>query len=675
MPAARPNSPAIPRKVNPSRQHNPLSEPRIRANLWIYVVLFLATFFLYFPVRQFDFVSLDDPEDVSANSHVRSGLTPQGIEWALTSGEVANWFPLTRLSHLIDVELFDMRSGSHHLTNVLLHTLATLALFAFLFRATRDRWPSAFVAAMFALHPLHVESVAWIAERKDVLCALFWFATLWAYVRYAERPERRRYVLALLFFSLGLMSKPMIVTLPLVLLLLDVWPLRRLALWPSADTDSKPRPAPIPWSKIVREKIPFFALSAASCAVTYLVQRSGGAVKEVTAYPVWLRVENATVSYMAYIGKTVWPSSLAVFYPYRHDLPLWQAALAGAATLSISALVLSRIRTWPYLAVGWLWYLGTLVPVIGLVQVGGQSRADRYMYLPMVGLAIMLAWGVADALRRLPRLKTAVAVLASAALVWWAVLTGEQIQYWKNSEVLYQHALDVTQQNARVHYLLGLYLVALPGRLPEGMDHFRAAVQISPDDVWSRTHLGIALLRTPGRLTEAIAEFEAALRISPNDVFAHYNLGIALLRTPGRLTDAIAEFEAALRADPNFIEVHRVHNNLGLALLMVPGRLTDAIAEFEAALRTAPNFEEAHANLAGALLRTPGGLPRAVEHYEAAVRLRPDSGEAQHNLGVTLARMPGRLPDAISHLETALRINPNDEASRQALQQLRAARP
>jgi tetratricopeptide (TPR) repeat protein len=522
---------------------------------------------VYSPVRQFDFVSLDDPEDVSANSHVRSGLTPQGIEWALTSGEFSNWFPLTRLSHLIDAELFDMRSGSHHLTNVLLHALATLALFAFLFRATRERWPSAFVALMFALHPLHVESVAWVAERKDVLCALFWFATLWAYVRYAERPERRRYVLVLLFFSLGLMSKPMIVTLPLVLLLLDVWPLRRLTPWPLTQTDSKSRPAPIPWSKIVREKIPFFALSAASCAVTYLVQRSGGAVKAIAAYPVWSRVENAAVSYMFYIGKTVWPNSLAVFYPYQRDLPLWQAALAGAAILGISALVLSRIRSWPYLAVGWLWYLGTLVPVIGLVQVGDQARADRYMYLPMVGLAIMLAWGVADALRRVPRLKTAVAVLASAALVWWAVLTGEQIQYWKNSQVLYQHALDVTQQNSRAHYFLGSDLIRIPGRLPEGIDHLEAALRITPD------------------------------------------------------------------------------------------------------------YASAHTNLAGALLRIPGGLPRAVAHYEAALRIWPDSADAHYNLGVTLASVPGRLPEAISHLETALRINPNDEATRQALRRLRAARP
>jgi tetratricopeptide (TPR) repeat protein len=614
---------------------------------------------------------MDDPEDVAANPHVRSGLTPRGFEWALTSGEYSNWFPLTRLSHLLDGELFGMESGSHHLTNVLLHALAALALFAFLFRATRDRWPSAFVAAMFALHPLHVESVAWVAERKDVLCVFFWFLALWAYVRYVERPEWRRYVLVLVFFCLGLMSKPMIVTLPLVLLLLDVWPLRRLAPWPLAHSDGKPRTAPIPWSSAVGEKIPFFSLSAATCVVTYLVQNSGGAVKAVTAYPAWLRVENAAVSYLVYIGKTVWPSGLAMFYPYRHDLPAWQAGLAGAVILGITALVLFRIRSWPYLAVGWLWYLGTLVPVIGLVQVGDQARADRYMYLPMTGLAIMLAWGVADALRRWPRLETPVAVLASAALVLWAAVTADQIPYWKNSRTLYQHALDVTPQNYRAHMLLGLYLIDIPGRLPEGIDHLEASVRIEPDYAVAHYNLGIALLRTPGRLTDAIAEFEAALRIEPDYAEAHNNLGNALLRSPGRLPDAMAEFEAALRIEPDYAEAH---NNLGIGLFRA-GRLPEATAEFEAALRIEPDYAEAHANLAGALSQTPGALPRALAHYEAALRLEPDLAEVHYNLGVILAKMPGRLPEAISHLRTAQRLDPNDEATRQALQQLLAARP
>jgi tetratricopeptide (TPR) repeat protein len=579
-----------------------VTAPGARGNAWIYVVLFLATFFVYAPVRHFDFVTLDDPEDVSANPYVRSGLTKPGIEWALTSGEDSNWFPLTRLSHLVDGQLFGMRSGWHHLGNVLLHGLAAAALFAFLFRATRRRWPSAFVALMFALHPLHVESVAWVTERKDVLCGLFWFMTLWAYVRYAERPQLRRYALALFFFCLGLMSKPMIVTLPLLLPLLDFWPLRRLAAQPLAQPDGHSRIAPISWSRAALEKIPFFSLSAASCVVTYLVQRSGGAVRAVTAYPLWLRVENAAVSYVIYIVRTVWPRGMAVFYPYRNDLPAWQAALAGAAILGISALVLFQIRSRPYLAVGWFWYLGTLVPVIGLVQVGDQARADRYMYIPMTGLAIMLAWGAADVLRRLPRLKTAAAVLASAVLVSWAVLTREQIQYWKNSEALYRHALDVTRQNYVAQDLLGLYLMPFPGRLPEELEHFRAAVRIKPDFADAHNNLGIALLKTSGGLTEAIAEFQAALRVRPDDPEAHANLASALLRVPGARPQALAQYEAALRLKPDFEDVHY---NLGIILAKMPGRLPEAISHLRTALRLNPNDESARQALQQLLAARP----------------------------------------------------------------------
>ncbi len=344
---------------------------------------------MYFQVGAFDFVNYDDPDYVTNNPHVRGGITPDGLAWALTSGDDANWFPLTRISHMLDCQLFGLDSGRHHLTSVLLHALAVLLLFAFLHRATGARWPSAFVAFLFALHPLHVESVAWVSERKDVLCALFWFLALWAWVRFTLKPSRSRYLLAVAAFCLGLMSKPMIVTLPFVLLLLDFWPLRR--------------------GLRIREKLPFFALSAASAVVTVLVQKSSGAVETLSTVAPVLRLENAAVSYMVYLAKTFWPSALAVFYPYPANLPAWQPVLAALAILGISAAVWMSCRRHPYLAVGWLWYLGTLVPVIGLVQVGSQARADRYMYVPMVGLAIMLAWGAADVLRQRPAAKTGIA--------------------------------------------------------------------------------------------------------------------------------------------------------------------------------------------------------------------------------------------------------------------------
>ncbi len=372
-----PKTRAKPRSQQPKsrvvRHGKPPAARSLHSDFWIYLVLFVTTFAVYVQVRQFDFVNYDDPEYVSKNLHVREGITPAGIAWAFTSGDSANWLPLTRISHMFDAQLFGMRSGFHHLTNVLIHALATLLLFAFLSRATHMRWPSAFVAFVFALHPLHVESVAWIAERKDVLSAFFWFLALWSYVRYAERPGLGRYLLVLLPFCLGLMAKPMIVTLPFVLLLLDVWPLRRAARF--------------------GKKLPFFALSAAVAITTYLVQRSSGAVKALTVFPIGLRVENALVSYCVYLGKMFWPASLAVFYPYPLTVPVWKYTIAGLAIVSISALAVRLFRAYPYVAVGWFWYLGTLLPVIGLVQVGAQARADRYMYVPMVGLAIILAWG------------------------------------------------------------------------------------------------------------------------------------------------------------------------------------------------------------------------------------------------------------------------------------------
>ena len=600
------------------------------------MALLVASFAVYAPVRHFDFVDFDDLEYVRDNPHVRAGLTPGSLAWALTSTDSANWFPLTRLSHMLDAQLFGMRPGPHHLGSVLFHALAALCLFAFLRRATRARWPSAFVALLFALHPLHVESVAWVAERKDVLCALFWFLALWAYVRYAERPGVGRYLLVLLPFCLGLLSKPMIVTLPLVLLLLDVWPLGR-------------RPA-------LREKLPFFALSAAGAIATYLAQRGSGAVQALAAFPFGLRVENALVSYVVYAAKMFWPTRLAVFYPFPSHIPLWQAGLAAALLAGVSILVLRSLRSCPYLATGWLWYLVTLAPVIGLVQVGAQARADRYMYVPMVGLSIMLGWGAADWLRRAPRFRPALAVAAVAACLSTAVLAAAQVQHWKDSQALFGHALAVTDGNYLAHHNLGVALAEMPGRLPYAIAHYRAALAIRPDSARVHTDLGSALAKLPGGLSEAAGEYREALRLSPDSAIPHNNLGNALARIPNRLPEAIAEYQAALRIDPDYAEAH---NNLGFALAQVPGRLPDAIREYREALRIRPDYAEAHANLAAALSASPANLPEAVTEYQAALRIRPDLADLHYNLALTLSKMDGRAPDAISHFEEALRIEPD----------------
>jgi tetratricopeptide (TPR) repeat protein len=635
------------------RKKHPPAPPRAEPqNLWIYLALFVATFAVYAQVGQFDFVNFDDPEYVA-----HQGITPERLEWAFTSGEAANWFPITRLSHLLDFQLFGLRSGWHHLVNVLLHAGSTLLLFAFLNRSTHSRWPSAFVAMVFALHPLHVESVAWVSERKDVLSAFFWFLTLWAYVRYAEHPTATRYSLVLLPFCLGLMAKPMIVTLPFVLLLWDIWPLRRLT------------------SRTVWEKIPFFVLSAAAAIATYLVQQHSGAVQALSVRPLGLRVENALVSYVVYIVKMFWPNGLAVFYPYPRDLPTWPAALAALALIAISVQVLRSFRVHPYLAVGWLWYLGTLVPVIGLVQVGAQARADRYMYVPMIGLIVMLAWGARDVVRHWPRAKPAMAALAAAACLFMAVLTWVQINYWQNSESLFRHALDVTDNNDVAHHNLGNQLAEDPARLPEAISHFQEALRINPDSARTHTDLGSALARIPDRLPEAIAEYEAALRIAPEAAIPHNNLGNTLLKIPGGLPRAISEYQTALRINPEYAEAH---NNLGVALSEA-GRLPEAISEYEAALRINPRYTEAHNNLAEAhnnlgvgLASVRGRLPESIAHFEEALRLNPNYADAHVNLGVALSEIPGRVPEAISHFEAALRINPDPEV-RQALDRLRAA--
>jgi tetratricopeptide (TPR) repeat protein len=582
---------------------NPPKKPA--SVVWIYAGLLLATFAVYAQVGQFDFVNFDDPDYVTGNPHVRAGITAAGVKWAFTSVEAANWFPLTRISHMLDFQLFGLRSGWHHLSSVLIHALAALALFAFLHLATGAPWRSAFVAFLFALHPLHVESVAWIAERKDVLSALFWFLTLWAYVG-------RRYGLALAAFCLGLMSKPMLVTLPFVLLLLDIWPLRR---WPAL------------W-----EKAPFFALSAAASIATYLAQSGSGAVQ---AFPLGLRIENALVSYVVYIAKTFWPARLAVFYPYPAAVPVWQATLAGLALLSVSVAVVLWFRAYPYLAVGWFWFLGTLVPVIGLVQVGGQARADRYMYIPMTGLAIILAWGAADLLRR----KEALAAVGVAACVVCVPLTWAQAEHWENSQTLFQHALDVTDGNYLAHHNLGVALADL--RLPDAIAHYRAALQIKPDSARAHTDLGTALAKLPGGLPDAIAEYQAALRIEPNAAIPHNNLGSALAASPDGLPQAIQEYEAALRIKPDYTDARNnlaeAHYNLGVELAQIDGRTADAISHFEAALRNKPNYAEAHNNLGVVLSSQPGREPEAIRHFEAAVTIKPNYADAQYNLGAALA--------------------------------------
>jgi protein O-mannosyl-transferase len=649
---------------------NPAEKPQesrafagTRLDLLIYLTLLLATFAVYAQVRHFDFVNYDDPDYTTRNIHVQRGLTAQGLAWAFTSHDAANWFPVTWVSHMLDCQLFGLASGWHHLHNVFLHALAAIFLCIFLERATGARWRSALVAFLFALHPLHVESVAWVAERKDVLSACFWFLTLWAYVWYAERPSWRRYLAVASSLCLGLMAKPMVVTLPCVLFLLDYWPLARLRQ---------------PGRETIWEKLPLFALSGAAAAITYLVQQHAGAVKSLALGP---RLENATISYALYTAKTFWPSRLAVFYPYPRSFAFAAVAVAALLLVMITAGAIAMRRRAPYLLTGWGWFLVTLVPVIGLVQVGGQARADRYMYIPMVGLLIMLVWGAAAFLKKW-QVRDLAATLAAAACLACAVLTWIQVGYWRNSETLFRHALAVTQDNSVANHNLGSYLMESPGQLSKAIPYLEAAVRIDPDSVPAHTDLGSALAKA-GDLPEAIAQFQDAIRLAPNAPIPHNNLGGALTQA-GRAPEAISEFETALRLDPDYDEARRnlaaaqsggpAESDAGRGIgLLKAGDTAGAIAELENAVRIDPDDADAENNLGVALSHFPARRRESIARFEAAVRLRPDFADAQYNLGVALSGVPGRLPEALHHLEEADRLKPDPELER-AIAQLSAER-
>ena len=635
----------------------------------IYLALLISTLAVYARTASFEFVNFDDPDYVTRNPHVRAGWTAEGVEWAFTSREAANWFPLTRLSHMLDAQFFGLRSGAHHLMNVGLDALAAMFLFAFLKRATGARWASAFTAAVFALHPLHVESVAWVAERKDVLSAVFWFLALWAYVKWARGGARWWYGLALAAFCCGWMAKPMIVTLPAVLLLLDAWPLARLR----------------PLGARLTEKIPFFAVSTVGAAFTYIAQRSSGAVQPLAAFPLALRVEDALVSCFLYIEKTLWPSGLAAFYPYPRAVPVWQAAGAALVLAGVSSWTARRFGRRPYLAVGWCWYLVTLLPVIGLVQVGAQARADRYMYVPMVGLCIMVAWGARDALRAWPRWRVPAGVLAGAALLACGAAAWAQTGYWQNSGTLFRHALEVTEGNYLAEHNLGVYLLEQPDSLADATAHLEQAVRLNPDSVRAHSDLGNALSRVPNRLEEAIGEYRAALRIDPDSPIPHNNLGNTLAET-GQVEEAIAEYRTALRLKPDYAEARanlaaaleagpdsaERHYNLGVSFSQ-EGRAAEAVAEFEAALRLKPNYADAENNLGVTLGQMPEHGGEAIAHFQAALRLRPDYADAHYNLGIALANRPGSMPEALKHLEAALKLRPDPEL-RTLVEQLRRER-
>jgi len=519
----------------------------------------VATIVVYGQVKDYEFIDLDDDRYVIDNTNVQTGLTLKSIAWAFTTTHPPYWHPITWISHILDFQLYGMNPGQHHLTSVLFHILNTLLLFIVFRKMTKDLWKSSFIAAVFALHPLNVESVAWVAERKNVLCTFFWMLTIWSYTWYVERKRFDRYLLVLFFFIMGLMAKPMIVTLPFVLFLMDYWPLRRFQ-FNLADygMDSNQKSHVF---RLLLEKIPFLVFSALSSVVTFICQKKVGTVAPLEVFSIHIRIENALVSYVSYIGKMFWPNNLAILYPHPGMLPIKQVAGAGILLLSISLLAIWAVKQRPWFIVGWLWFTGTLIPVIGLVQVGVHSMADRFAYLPLIGIYIMIAWGIPELLPRWRFKKKAISITVAIVLLILMTTTLFQVRYWINSLTIFEHSLKLTANNYLLHYNLGNVLRSR-GRILEAIHHYSEALRIKPDHEKAHNNLGVAFIRK-GNIEGAVKHFREALRIKPDYAEAHNNLGVAFIRK-GNIEGAIKYFREALRIKPDFLDAR---NNLKNAMM------------------------------------------------------------------------------------------------------------
>ncbi len=554
------------------------------------IVMFAALLGVYWNLQYHDFINYDDPAYIAENYYVKKGLTWEGIKWAFGDIHTGYGHPLTWISHMMDYELFGLRSGGHHWTNLIFHILSALILFHLFRTMTGDFWKSGFVASLFAIHPLNVESVAWIAERKNVLSAFFWLASLWAYVLYDRKPTFLRYLNVLALFSAGLLAKPMVVTLPFVLLLIDFWPLRRSAGIDGISAEGPHRFRRTVWRLII-EKIPLFILSFVVSAVTLWAVRHEHGLVPLDLIPMGTRISHALVSYVDYLGKLFWPVELSVFYPHPMVVPLWKTIWCALMLVLITASCLIQRNQRPYLLMGWLWYLGVLFPVIGILQAGHQAMADRYAYLPFIGIFIMITWGGTAYLESLRRGKSIMVTVALSAIVFFSLCTWVQVQYWQDSVRLFRRALEVTSGNWVAHNNLGSALLK-GGRLQEAMYHFQEALKIKPAGYPEALNNVGYVLAKQGRYEEAIDYFNQALRLKPDYKEAINNLGSALSQA-GRIDEGIKRFREALLIDP---EDAMTHNNMGIALSNL-GRYETAARHFQEALRIERGLEEARKNL------------------------------------------------------------------------------
>lgn len=630
-------------------------------------ILTLATFA---GLASHPFISYDDTVYITENPHVKAGFTPGSVSWALTATVAAHWHPVTWLSHMLDVELFGLDAGWHHMVSLLIHAANALLVFLLFDRITVSPWRSLVVASLFAVHPLHVESVAWAAERKDVLSTFFGLLTLIAWCGFVRSRRSANYVLACVLFALALMAKPMVVTIPLTMLLLDLWPFGRLQVARRSGERSRsahdvaevvrsagkrgastpPGTAPRPMRDLVFEKIPFFALSAASCVATVVSSRAGGTLGTLQTYTLADRVSNAVVTYAAYLWKMIWPTSLAIFYPHQHgSIPAITTIGCTAVVFGCVALAISSVWRAPWIAFGTLWYLITLVPVIGLVQVGGQSMADRYTYVPLIGIFVAVVWSFAGAVASLPGPRATLAVAAGAAILALALEARAQLAYWRSDEALYTHALEVTEGNWVAYNNLGLALFA-QGRKEEAIESYQQAIRYLPSYPHALANLGYALADR-GDFPGAVAALEQAVMLDPEDSRKHFQLAFAFGKS-GQRKEAIVHYERALALDPNVAEAH---GNLA-NLLDREGRTAEAITHYEASLRIRPYNPIVLYNLGNTLLQS-GRTQDAIARLSESVREQPDMAESRNALGSALLRA-GRGAEALTQIQAALRLKP-----------------
>ena len=613
--------------------------PRERLLLLLLVGVVLLTFS---PAGAYEFVNVDDDLYVTENERVRGGMSWENVRWAMTTMEAAFWHPLTWWSHMLDWEVYGENAGGHHVTNVVLHGVNVVLLYGVLWRMTGGVWSSAMVAGLFGLHPLNVESVAWVAERKNVLSTLFWLMTMWGYVGYVRKGGVWRYGSVLGWFVLGLMAKPMLVTLPCVLLLLDYWPLGR---W-GEGKERRER-----WKRLVWEKVPMLGVVGVVSVWAVQAQAKAGALSGLEGLPVGVRLGNAVVAYGEYLRKMVWPMDLAVFYPHAGEsLEVWKVVMWGVVLMGITGGVWKWGEKYGYLRVGWLWYVGTLVPVSGLVQVGGHGLADRYAYVPLIGVFVMVVWGMAEIARRRPWSRGWIVLASLLVLAALSVGTRTQLYYWSSTRSLFDQALRVTSNNYVAHRMIGTDLMK-KGRRQEAIQSFRESIRAGPRYPDAYSKLGAALLEQE-QLDEAERLFSDALEINQNAWEALNNLGIVQLKR-GELTEATRLFTRVIELDPGY---SGGYSNLGLTLAG-QGRFSEAVSQYARALRITPDFYDAHNNLGVALMEM-GEMQGASVHLARAVAIDPHLAEARTNLGLAIAKQ-GRTEEAARHFSLAVQIQPD----------------